>query len=141
MTHFRYLDAQIKKAIRRNGFESGSCFDRKVLSARPDRPTVCWPHNTQNSSFSWRTNERERSDKRSQPRLRRRCEERCKLKQNANDLRKQNQLVKVLRIFLFCAIATHRPLKRRKTSEAIVRRSLPTNAFVFQVSWHIVVVG
>lgn len=44
MTHFRYLDAQIKKAIRRNGFESGSCFDRKVLSARPVRPTVCWPH-------------------------------------------------------------------------------------------------
>lgn len=140
MTHFRYLDAQIKKAIRRNGFESGSCFDRKVLSARPVRPTVCWPHKHKTVLFLGElTNER--SDKRSQPRLRRRCEERCKLKQNANDLRKQNQLVKVLRIFLFCAIATQRPLKRRKTSEAIVRRSLPTNAFVFQVSWHIVVVG
>lgn len=138
MTHFRYLDAQIKKAIRRNGFESGSCFDRKVLSARPSHRLLATQHTKQ---FFFLANERERSDKRSQPRLRRRCEERCKLKQNANDLRKQNQLVKVLRIFLFCAIATQRPLKRRKTSEAIVRRSLPTNAFVFQVSWHIVVVG
>lgn len=136
MTHFRYLDAQIKKAIRRNGFESGSCFDRKVLSARPSRRLLATQHTKQ---FFFLANER--SDKRSQPRLRRRCEERCKLKQNANDLRKQNQLVKVLRIFLFCAIATQRPLKRHKTSEAIVRRSLPTNAFVFQASWHIVVVG
>lgn len=139
MTHFRYLDAQIKKAIRRNGFESGSCFDRKVLSARPVPPSV--GHTTHKTVLFLGERTNARSDKRSQPRLRRRCEERCKLKQNANDLRKQNQLVKVLRIFLFCAIATQRPLKRHKTSEAIVRRSLPTNAFVFQVSWHIVVVG
>lgn len=115
-----------------------------VLTERFFRPGPSVPPSvghTNTKQFFFLANERERSDKRSQPRLRRRCEERCKLKQNANDLRKQNQLVKVLRIFLFCAIATHRPLKRHKTSEAIVRRSLPTNAFVFQVSWHIVVVG